>query len=105
LQAEALRDFIIDKAENLKARDIRVIDVKNKSDITDFLVICSGTSNTHVRSVAGHVALEAKKAGQAALGTEGEIDGEWVLVDFGDVILHVMQDDIREFYQLEKLWG
>lgn len=105
MQAEALRDFIIDKAENLKARDIRVIDVKNKSDITDFLVICSGTSNTHVRSVAGHVALEAKKAGQAALGTEGEIDGEWVLVDFGDVILHVMQDDIREFYQLEKLWG
>ncbi|MCO4321805.1 ribosome silencing factor [Aliidiomarina quisquiliarum] len=105
MQAEALRDFILDKADNLKARDIRVIDVQKKSDITDFLIICSGTSTTHVRSIAGHVALEAKKAGHAALGTEGEKDGEWVLVDFGDVILHVMQDDIREFYQLEKLWG
>ncbi|HLV49220.1 MAG TPA: ribosome silencing factor [Aliidiomarina sp.] len=105
MQAEALRDFIIDKADDLKARDIRVLDVRKKSDIADFLVICSGNSKTHVRSIAGHIGLAAKNAGLAPLGTEGEIDGEWVLVDLGDVIVHVMQDEIRDFYQLEKLWG
>ncbi len=105
MQAEALRDFIIDKADDLKARDILVLDVRNKSDIADFLIICSGNSKTHVRSIAGHIGLEAKNAGQPPLGTEGELDGEWVLVDFGDVIAHVMQDDTRDFYQLEKLWG
>jgi len=105
LQAEALRDFIIDKADDLKARDIRVIDIREKTDVTDFLVVCSGNSKTHVRSIANHVATEAKHVDNAPLGTEGETDGEWVLVDFGDVVLHVMQDDTRDFYQLEKLWG
>jgi len=105
LQTEQLRDFVVDKADDLKARDIQVLDVRGKTDVTDFLVICSGNSKTHVRSIAGHIATESKHAGEPALGVEGEDDGEWVLVDFGPVVVHVMQDATRDFYQLEKLWG
>lgn len=105
LQGQELRDFIVDKIEDIKARDVAVLDVSKKSDVADFLVICSGNSNTHVRSIANHAALEAKHQGFPALGIEGESDSEWVLVDFGDVVLHVMQDVTRDFYQLEKLWG
>lgn len=105
MQTEQLRNFVVDKADDLKARDIQVLDVRKKTDVTDFLVICSGNSKTHVRSIASHVATEAKHAGEAPLGVEGEDDGEWVLVDFGPVVVHVMQDATRDFYQLEKLWG
>ncbi|RUO25280.1 ribosome silencing factor [Aliidiomarina minuta] len=105
MQAQELRDFVLDKIDDLKARDVHVLDVSKKSDIADFLVICSGNSKTHVRSIANHVAQESKHAGLPAIGIEGETDSEWVLVDFGDVIVHVMQDSARDFYQLEKLWG
>ncbi|EGN76388.1 iojap-like ribosome-associated protein [Idiomarina sp. A28L] len=105
MQTEQLRDFILSKIEDLKGRDIQVLDIRDKTDVTDFLVICSGNSKTHVRSIAKHVALEAKHVGEIALGMEGEDDGEWVLVDFGPVVAHVMQDSTRDFYQLEKLWG
>ncbi|RUO32154.1 ribosome silencing factor [Aliidiomarina sedimenti] len=105
MQGQNLRDFIVDKVDDLKARDVKVLDVSGKSDVADFLVICSGNSKTHVRGIANHVALEAKHGGFPAIGIEGELDSEWVLVDFGDVILHVMQDTTRDFYQLEKLWG
>lgn len=105
LQGSELRDFIVDKIEDIKARDIKVLDVSKKSDIADYLVVCSGNSKTHVRSIANHAALEAKHGGFAPMGIEGEGDSEWVLVDFGDVVLHVMQDVTRDFYQLEKLWG
>lgn len=105
MQGQELRDFIVDKIADIKARDVAVLNVSKKSDIADYLVICSGNSNTHVRSIANHVALEAKHRGFPAIGIEGESDSEWVLVDFGDVILHVMQDVTRDFYQLEKLWG
>ncbi|MCC5855891.1 MAG: ribosome silencing factor [Idiomarina sp.] len=105
MQAEELRNFIVDKVEDLKARDIVVMDIRKKSDVTDFLLICSGNSKTHVRSIANHVATEAKQAGITAIGIEGELDSEWVLVDFGDLVVHIMQDATRDFYQLEKLWG
>lgn len=105
MQVETLRDFIVAKADDLKARNIQILDVRNKSDIADFLIICSGNSKTHVRSIAEYIALEVKRSGLAPLSMEGELDGEWVLVDFGDVIAHVMQDETRDFYQLEKLWG
>lgn len=105
MQGQNLRDFVVDKIEQIKARDVAVIDVSDKSDVADFLVVCSGNSKTHVRSIANHVALEAKHQGFPAIGIEGETDSEWVLVDFGDVVLHVMQDSTRDFYQLEKLWG
>ncbi|RTE87454.1 MULTISPECIES: ribosome silencing factor [Gammaproteobacteria] len=105
MQATALRDFVVDKAEDIKARDIQIIDISDKTDVTDFLVICSGNSKTHVKSIANHIATEAKHAGNAPLGLEGEDESEWVLVDLGDVVVHVMQDSARDFYQLEKLWG
>ena len=68
------------------------------------MIVASGTSSRHVKSVANNVALEAKNAGVAPLGMEGETQGEWVLVDLGDIVVHIMQPQVREFYDLEKLW-
>jgi ribosome-associated protein len=105
LEHEQLKQFVIDKIEDLKARDIVDLDVKGKSTMTDTMLVCSGNSKRHVISIAENVIVEAKKAGFTPLGMEGEDTGEWVLVDMGDVVLHVMQDQTRDFYQLEKLWG
>ncbi|WP_438865014.1 ribosome silencing factor [Neptunicella sp.] len=100
-----LTQFVIEKIEDLKARDIVQLDVTNKSTVTDCMIVCSGNSKRHVVSIAENVITEAKQAGEAPLGVEGQDTGEWVLVDMGNVVLHVMQDDTRDFYQLEKLWG
>ncbi|MCM2679085.1 ribosome silencing factor [Echinimonas agarilytica] len=105
MQGSSLVDFVIDKVEDMKGRDIMQIDVKGRSTITDTLVICSGNSKRHVQSIAENVATEAKRADLAPLGIEGKAEGEWVLVDLGDVVLHVMQESAREFYDLEKLWS
>ena len=99
-----LRQAVIDALEQLKAKDIREIDVRGKTSIADLLVIASGTSARHVKSIADEVTRFAKKAGVMPLGVEGEQEGEWVLVDLGDVIVHVMLPRIREFYGLERLW-
>ncbi len=96
---------VIDALENLKGKDIVTIDVRKLTDITDTLIVVSGTSNRHVKSLADNTMMEMKKAGHRAYGIEGNDAGEWVLVDFGDVVLHVMQPHIREFYDLEKLWS
>jgi ribosome-associated protein len=90
--------------KELKARDVREIDVRGKTGITDFMVIASGTSSRHVKSIADEVVKQAKLAGIAPLGVEGEGDAEWVLVDLGDVVVHVMMPRTREFYGLERLW-
>lgn len=100
----ALRKYVIDALEDLKAKDVREIDVLGKTSIADLLVIASGTSARHVKSIADEVVKFAKKAGVMPLGVEGEVEGEWVLVDLGDVIVHVMLPRIREFYGLERLW-
>ena len=99
-----LRKSVIDALEELKAKDIREIDVRGKTSIADLLVIASGTAARHVKSIADEVTRFAKKAGVMPLGVEGEVEGEWVLVDLGDVIVHVMLPRIREFYGLERLW-
>jgi len=99
-----LRKSVIDALEELKAKDVREIDVRGKTSIADLLVIASGTSARHVKSIADEVSKFAKKAGVMPLGVEGELEGEWVLVDLGDVIVHVMLPRIREFYGLERLW-
>ncbi|MGH8158294.1 MAG: ribosome silencing factor [Rhodanobacter sp.] len=99
-----LRKSVIDALEELKAKDVREIDVRGKTSIADLLVIASGTSARHVKSIADEVSRFAKKAGVMPLGVEGETEGEWVLVDLGDVIVHVMLPRIREFYGLERLW-
>jgi ribosome-associated protein len=99
-----LRKSVIDALEELKAKDVREIDVCGKTSIADLLVIASGTSARHVKSIANEVTKFAKQAGVMPLGVEGEVEGEWVLVDLGDVIVHVMLPRIREFYGLERLW-
>ncbi|MDE1513422.1 MULTISPECIES: ribosome silencing factor [Vibrio] len=105
MQAEALKDFLADKADDIKAVDITTLDVQGKSSVTDFMIVCTGTSKTHVTSIAEHVANQAKLAGLTPLGINGENEGQWVVLDMGSVMLHVMQASQRELYQLEKLWG
>ena len=105
MQLEELNDFLVDKVDDMKAQDIKTIDVQGKSSITDYMIICTGTSKRHVSSIADHVAQEAKQAGMEPLGIEGEKEGEWVVLDMGTSMLHVMQEEHRELYQLEKLWG
>lgn len=105
MQTSELVSFIQDKIDDLKGRDIVTLDVRGKSSVTEFMVICSGTSNRHTKSIADYVAAEVKKAGINALGIEGQSSGEWVLLDLGDVVVHVMLEDSRSFYQLEKLWS
>ncbi|ODV19421.1 MAG: ribosome silencing factor [Rhodanobacter sp. SCN 68-63] len=99
-----LRQHVISALEELKAKDVREIDVRGRTSIADLLVIASGTSARHVKSIADEVVKFAKKAGVMPLGVEGEQEAEWVLVDLGDVIVHVMLPRIREFYGLERLW-
>jgi ribosome-associated protein len=101
----ALRQQVIAALESLKAKDVREIDVRGRTSIADLLVIASGTSARHVKSIADEVTRFAKKAGVMPLGVEGEQEGEWVLVDLGDVIVHVMLPRVREFYGLERLWA
>lgn len=89
---------------NLKANDIVEIDVRGKTSVCDWMVIASGTSTRHVKSIADEVVREAKKLDCQPLGVEGEREAEWVLVDLGDVVAHVMLPRVREFYALERLW-
>jgi ribosome-associated protein len=99
-----LRQTVAMALEELKAREVKEIDVRGKTGITDFMVIASGTSNRHVKAIADEVLKQAKQAGVVPLGTEGEREGEWVLVDLGDIVVHVMLPRVREFYALERLW-
>lgn len=102
---DELKQLAINALEDLKAEDILVLDVKDKTTVTDWVIVATGSSSRHVRSIANNVAVEAKKANATLLGTEGEEDGEWILVDLGDVIVHVMQQQARDFYDLESLWS
>jgi len=105
IEEQELASRIVDALEDMKALDIRVVDVRGQTSVTDWLVIASGTSSRHVKSLADHVMQEIKqKHGVSALGSEGQDAAEWVLVDFDTVVLHVMQPPIREFYDLERLW-
>lgn len=101
---DELLGTVRDAVEELKARDIVEIDVRGKSSVTDYMVIASGTSTRHVKSIADEVVKFAKKLDVMPLGVEGEREAEWVLVDLGDVVVHVMLPRVREFYALERLW-
>ncbi|HKU79462.1 MAG TPA: ribosome silencing factor [Rhodanobacteraceae bacterium] len=99
-----MRRRVLAALDELKARDIREIDVRGRTSIADLLIIASGTSSRHVKSIADEVVKYAKRAGMLPLGVEGETEAEWVLVDLGDIIVHVMLPRVREFYGLERLW-
>lgn len=101
---QVLRQRVLAALEELKARDVREIDVRGKTSIADLLIIASGTSTRHVKSLADEVVKFVKRAGMLPLGVEGQSEAEWVLVDLGDIIVHVMLPRIREFYGLERLW-
>lgn len=103
--AEHIRDLAVNALDDLKGKEIKVIDVRRNSNVTDFMIMVSGSSDRQVRGLANHVIHKAKEQGVRPLGIEGENFGEWILVDLGDVIVHVMQPHIRDFYNLEKLWG
>lgn len=100
-----VRDAVIARLDAMKAVDLKVIDVRGKTSVTDCIVIASGTSTRHVKSMGDEVVVTAKKFGMPPLGVEGEKDAEWMLVDLGDTVVHVMLPRTREFYGLERLWA
>lgn len=102
--AERLRTLVLVALDDLKAKDIQEIDVRGKSNVTDLMVVVSGTSSRHVKSIADEVVKQSKRAGLPPIGVEGHREGEWVLVDLGDIVVHVMLPRTREFYALERLW-
>ena len=103
-RALPLQNLVTAALDDMKAVNVRVLDVRGLTDIVDTMVIASGNSDRHVRSIAERVVEKARAAGLRPLGTEGARDGEWVLVDLQDVLVHVMLPRVREFYGLEKLW-
>jgi len=105
MDTDELCQLVIDALEDRKGKDITVLDVCDKTSVTDIMLIVSGTSSRHVKSLANSVIEQAKNSGEPPLGVEGERQAEWILVDLGDVVVHVMQPKVREFYQLEKLWS
>ena len=103
--AAQLRDHVVEALEEMKGQDIVTLDVEKLTSITDYMVLVSGTSNRHVKAMVDHVAEQAKEFGEPSRGVEGRETNEWVLVDLGDVLVHVMQRQSREFYDLERLWS
>lgn len=101
---ETLLAQVHEALAEIKAKDTSEIDVRGKTSVTDFMVVTSGTSTRHVKSIADEVIRFAKKSGVQPLGVEGEREAEWVLVDLGDVVVHVMLPRVREFYAIERLW-
>ena len=105
MNLDELTRLAVDALEDVKAVDLRVIDVRGKTAITDVMVIASGTSDRHVKALADNVVIKAKEQGVQPLGVEGQNTNEWVLVDLNDVVVHVMLPEVRDFYNLEKLWA
>ncbi|MBM3371629.1 MAG: ribosome silencing factor [Burkholderiaceae bacterium] len=100
-----LQRVIVDALEDVKAQDIKVYNTRAQSDLFDRVVIASGTSNRQTKALAWRVAQQVKAAGGEILAVEGEATGEWVLVDAGDAVVHIMQPAIRSYYRLEEIWG
>lgn len=105
MNSEQLTELVTTALDDLKAQDVAILDISDKSSIADAMVIATGTSERHVGSIANAVVIQAKAAGEQPLGVEGEMKSDWVLVDMGDVIVHIMTPKARDFYELEKLWS
>lgn len=105
MKATELRDLVTATLDDLKAQDVVCLDVAGMTTIADYMVVATGTSTRHVKALADEVARRSKEAGIATRGMEGEQQAEWVLLDLGDVIVHVMQAATRKLYDLESLWN
>lgn len=105
MQLEQLELIVKDALDELKAVEPIMLDVRGKTSMTDLMFIATGNTARHVKSIADNVVLKVKEAGLSPLGVEGEEAGEWVLVDLGDVVVHVMQAEVRKLYRLEGIWG
>jgi ribosome-associated protein len=105
MRLNKLQKTAVDALEDIKARDIKVLDVRKLTALYDTLVIASAESNRQVKALAHHVRDKLKEAGAHIVGVEGEETGEWVLVDGGDIVVHVMQPAVRAYYNLEELWS
>lgn len=105
MQTDTLKSLVVEALDELKAQDVVELDVAELTSVTDVMVVASGTSSRHVTALANNVIDKAKEAGSRPLGIEGQQSGEWVLVDLGDVVVHVMMPDTRKLYDLERLWA
>lgn len=104
MSPEDIKNNVVDAVEDLKAQDVKVLEIGEISDFADYMVVVSGTSDTHVKAIAREASDKLRKLNVKPLNEDGAEVGEWVLVDFGDVVLHVMRPEVREYYDLEKLW-
>ena len=105
MQLNELKTIIVNALDELKALNLTVLDVQGVASFTDLMVIASGNSSRHVKALADKVIEKCKASGMHPLGVEGERDGQWVLIDLGDAVVHVMNPETRAFYNLEKLWS
>ena len=105
MNSEQLCTLVVDALDDIKAKDIKTLDVRDMTTVTDYMVVASGTSSRHIKALVDNVAEKAKEAGHRPIGIEGEDAGEWVLLDLQDTLVHVMLPKVREFYNLEKLWS
>ena len=105
MKSAQLKDLVVEAAEEGKAENIQVLDVRQNCDFTVWMIIMTGTSTVHVKALGSRIGQVAKEAGQPPVGVEAPRDPEWVLVDLGDVVVHVMTERARQFYALEKLWS
>ncbi|NTV11910.1 MAG: ribosome silencing factor [Zoogloea sp.] len=105
MDTPTLQKIVVDALEDIKAKDIEVIDTTKLTSLFDRVVIATGDSNRQTRALANNVVVKVKEAGGSVVGTEGEDTGEWVLVDLGDIVVHVMQPAVRSYYNLEELWS
>ena len=102
---DEMKQAVVDALEDIKAVDIKVLDVSELTSLASYMIIASGSSNRQTRALADNVQKQLKEKGAVIQGIEGEKEGEWVLVDLGDIIVHIMQPSARDYYNLEQLWG
>lgn len=105
MELEAMKQAVVDALEDIKANDISVLDVSKLTAITSFMVIATASSTRQAKALADNVQDKLKQLGAAVYGVEGEQEGEWVLVDLGDIVVHIMIQSARDYYNLEQLWG
>ena len=105
MNSEQLSDLVVEALDDIKAKDVVKLDVRDMTTVTDYMIVASGTSNRHVKALVDNVTEKAREAGHRPIGVEGEDGGEWVLLDLRDTLVHVMLPKVREFYNLEKLWS